>query len=400
MSLPRFPANYQSLGDRNGAGLPRVGVETPRVLDWIEYARNIRFTSVRNDIKASPGDWGRGREWVFSVYLATLGMFGVWVALEECGHRYGRNRGLGRSKMFARLMRMLTTETLNGFQHPDVVEVIFQKTLSYAPQVEWSEIAGASTVLDFGGGCGRHYKEALLTTPNVRWAVVEIPAMVGRAKELETDKLRFFTNIRAAADWLVSIDVMHSNGAIQYTPASDQHRQRTLRVIPPVVSFGIAISKLQRQPGNSDFSTCRPWPRQDSGSFAMRMSPPNTAASRRLILLPRIPPIASMSVATTGSGLVVLLNDDRPAAPLPAAHCSLTSDVQVKPNRGRAAGVMRKAVAEPKRTAALFLICCSSCRTKVARIGKWYSSGRTLGRSAQVAPPPRFDRVCIVCAGG
>ena len=120
--------------------------------------------------------------------------------------------------MFARLMRMLTTETLNGFQHPDVVEVIFQKTLSYAPQVEWSEIAGASTVLDFGGGCGRHYKEALLTTPNVRWAVVEIPAMVGRAKELETDKLRFFTNIRAAADWLVSIDVMHSNGAIQYTP--------------------------------------------------------------------------------------------------------------------------------------------------------------------------------------
>ena len=21
--------------------------------------------------------------------LATLGMFGVWVALEECGHRYG-----------------------------------------------------------------------------------------------------------------------------------------------------------------------------------------------------------------------------------------------------------------------------------------------------------------------
>ena len=45
----------------------------------------------------------------------------------------------------------------------------------------------------------------------------------------------------------------------------------------------------------------------------------------------------------------------RPAAPLPAAHCSLTSDVQVKPNRGRAAGVMRKAVADPNRRRLYFL---------------------------------------------
>ena len=124
--------------------------------------------------------------------------------------------------MFGRLMRMFATETLTGYQHPDVVDVVFAKTMAYEPQIEWPEIAGASTVLDFGGACGRHYKEARLTAPDVRWAVVETPAMVGRAKEIETENLRFFTSIPNAADWLGSIDVMHSNGAIQFAPQPPQ----------------------------------------------------------------------------------------------------------------------------------------------------------------------------------
>lgn len=41
--------------------------------------------------------------------------------------------------------------------------------------------------------------------------------MVTRAKELETQQLKFFTDIGAAAAWLGSVDVMHSNGAVQYT---------------------------------------------------------------------------------------------------------------------------------------------------------------------------------------
>ena len=110
-------------------------------------------------------------------------------------------------------------ETLEGYEHPELVEVIFQKTKAYQPSGEWPEIAGATSVLDFGGACGIHYKQAGL--PNVRWAVVDTPAMVARASELATDKLKFFLSIQEAADWLGPIDVMHSNGALQYTPAPE-----------------------------------------------------------------------------------------------------------------------------------------------------------------------------------
>ena len=78
----------------------------------------------------------------------------------------------------------------------------------------WAEIADAKTVLDFGGGCGLHYKQARLL--DVKWAVVETSAMVARASEIQTGRLRFFTDIVSAANWLGDIDVMHSNGAIQY----------------------------------------------------------------------------------------------------------------------------------------------------------------------------------------
>src|SRR5436190_4381167 len=89
-------------------------------------------------------------------------------------------------------------ETLEGYEQPELVEIVFQKTKAYHPQNDWSEIAGASAVLDFGGGCGVHYKQARL--PEVRWAVVETPAMAERARELATDRLRFFTSISEAAD--------------------------------------------------------------------------------------------------------------------------------------------------------------------------------------------------------
>jgi len=119
----------------------------------------------------------------------------------------------------ARIVRRLNppSETIEGYQQPELIDVIFQKTKVYnPPQSEWLEIGGASAVLDFGGGSGIHYKQARSQT--VRWAVVESPAMVERASELSTDRLRFFASISEAADWLGPIDLMHSNGALQYTP--------------------------------------------------------------------------------------------------------------------------------------------------------------------------------------
>src|SRR5436190_21397150 len=85
-------------------------------------------------------------------------------------------------------------EVIEGYEHDQLVETIFQKTKAYKPEGGWPLMAGASAVLDFGGGCGLHYKLAQLQSPNVRWAVVETPAMVRRASELVTDRLRFFSN--------------------------------------------------------------------------------------------------------------------------------------------------------------------------------------------------------------
>lgn len=119
------------------------------------------------------------------------------------------------SRLVRRFLRPI--QTLEGYEQPELVEVIFRKTVAYQHQHGWPTICpGASSVMDFGGGCGLHYKQAQSAT--VRWAVVETPAMVERAKELATDRLKFFADISEASAWLGNIDVMHSNGALQYTP--------------------------------------------------------------------------------------------------------------------------------------------------------------------------------------
>lgn len=115
------------------------------------------------------------------------------------------------------------TEIIDGYEQPELVDVVFRKTLAYVPGSDGPGIAGASSVLDFGGGCGLHYKQARL--PDVRWAVVETPTMAARATEMATRNLQFFSDVAAAAAWLGPIDVMHSDGTLQYTPDPE----RTLR---------------------------------------------------------------------------------------------------------------------------------------------------------------------------
>ncbi len=120
--------------------------------------------------------------------------------------------------MLRRVLRFLPLETIHGYEHPELIEAIFHKTEAYTPTAPWPEIAGARAVLDFGGGCGRHYKEAANQSPGLRWAVVETPSMVTRARELQTQNLHFFTSIEEAAEWLGEVDLVHSNGALQYAP--------------------------------------------------------------------------------------------------------------------------------------------------------------------------------------
>ena len=42
--------------------------------------------------------------------------------------------------------------------------------------------------------------------------------MVRRASELATDRLKFFADVGMAADWLNDVELMRSNGAVQYIP--------------------------------------------------------------------------------------------------------------------------------------------------------------------------------------
>ena len=110
-------------------------------------------------------------------------------------------------------------EIVEGYENPELVETIFLKTINYQPSGHaWPLVAGVKTVLDFGGGAGLHYRLACRQSPDIRWAVVETPAMVRRAKELASDRLMFFERIEEAADWLGGVDLVHSNGAIQYVP--------------------------------------------------------------------------------------------------------------------------------------------------------------------------------------
>ena len=110
------------------------------------------------------------------------------------------------------------TDVLEGYENPELIEMMFRKARDFSPTHRWQEFAGRSTVLDFGGGFGQHYKCATPLSPDVRWAVVETPAMVARAAALTSDKLRFFASVQDAADWLGPIDLMHSDGALHYSP--------------------------------------------------------------------------------------------------------------------------------------------------------------------------------------
>jgi putative methyltransferase (TIGR04325 family) len=109
-------------------------------------------------------------------------------------------------------------EVIEGYENLELVETIFRKTAAYNPDGDWPLVVGIHSVLDFGGGAGLHYKLARKQSPDIRWAVVETPAMVRRARQLATNRLMFFSDIEEAADWLGEVELMHSNGAIQYVP--------------------------------------------------------------------------------------------------------------------------------------------------------------------------------------
>lgn len=100
-----------------------------------------------------------------------------------------------------------------SYSNPKLVNVIYEKTLAYNKTRYWPEMSGANRVLDFGGGFGVHYKQ--LGLAYVKWAVVEQAVIVDKATD--TDNLKFFKNISDALEWLGKPNIVHCDGALQYT---------------------------------------------------------------------------------------------------------------------------------------------------------------------------------------
>jgi hypothetical protein len=136
---------------------------------------------------------------------------------------------------------------IEGYESEELVDSIFRKTIAFQARGNWPLVENVTTVLD-SGGPAVHYKTACQQSPYIRWAVVETPAMVQRAKELGTDKLMFFERIEEAADWLGNIDLVHSNGAIQYVPDATETIGALCSVRPTAMAW-------HRVPISDDAST-------------------------------------------------------------------------------------------------------------------------------------------------
>jgi len=131
-----------------------------------------------------------------------------------------------------------TAACAGGYENPDLLEVIHEKTRRYRDELESGLVelnpvdvrislglSLATTtpelkVLDFGGACGAHYFLArkLLHGTRLQWSVVETTLMAARATDFEDASLSFTDNVQSALDRLGSVDVVLSSGTLHYLP--------------------------------------------------------------------------------------------------------------------------------------------------------------------------------------
>jgi putative methyltransferase (TIGR04325 family) len=140
-----------------------------------------------------------------------------------------------------------------GYDDEILADLVVRKTKAIDPSRRLDEVAPADfllpslfavscsgdRVLDFGGGGGLQYLAATQAFPRrkFRWAIVEHPLMVRRARELERENLRYFDSPESAVAWLGHIDLLHSNGALQYLDEPEAMLRRLLGFKPSVVGY-------------------------------------------------------------------------------------------------------------------------------------------------------------------
>jgi putative methyltransferase (TIGR04325 family) len=130
-------------------------------------------------------------------------------ALSHCGHGYEDQE---LAEVMLAKTQMLLRSDLGAVLYPPFVNALMDS-------ISASRGNGPVRVLDFGGSFGLYYFlcRQLASFP-IRWAVVESETVANLGQALASDHLSFFSNLRAAQDWLMAADIIFANGAIQYTP--------------------------------------------------------------------------------------------------------------------------------------------------------------------------------------
>ncbi|MBS1670852.1 MAG: methyltransferase, TIGR04325 family [Bacteroidetes bacterium] len=161
--------------------------------------------------------------------------------------------------------------TKDGYEDDELVRVILEKTRAYKTHLNSIEtlqisniiafsslsiinlIAAKKTtinVIDFGGACGAHYFELKRLLENkilINWIVVETPAMVKYAKELETEELRFVSSIEEAKSLYSNFDLIYSSGALQCVDNPNLYLQKLLNIKAEYIYFSrLGMNKMDR----------------------------------------------------------------------------------------------------------------------------------------------------------
>ena len=164
-------------------------------------------------------------------------------ALADCGEGY--------SDIVLNAVRFFTAanviEGLLGDGRTESVVPSTHETLKVFQSI-CLEPAHVYRVLDFGGGFALAWFFLRRRLPQqFRWAVVETPQTAALGKAFETEELRFFDTVDAARLWLGGVDVVHSNGALQYHPIPEAALESLVSLsAPQVVLLRCVLSRDAR----------------------------------------------------------------------------------------------------------------------------------------------------------
>jgi putative methyltransferase (TIGR04325 family) len=169
-----------------------------------------------------------------------------------------------------------------GYQSHDIVKAVVDKNAAFKQQLLASPTfelpalrtliamglvhAGESSlnVVDFGGGGGYHYflaKVAMRDRVDLRWNVVETPAMAEEAQRLADANLHFFRNIEDAAADLRRVDLVFTSSALQYCPDPFS----TLRALLDIGAKDIFLTRMALSSSKNSFISTQASKLSDNG---------------------------------------------------------------------------------------------------------------------------------------